>query len=126
MNEAMTHCPTCESTRIEILFARLSVWRCEQCGMKFRNPQPSDDDLFRYYDDAFRPENVLANNTGMAGTTDDLARQYASHLEDKIGVARKKVLEFGAGLGITCVALRNLGADVTAVEPFAWRECRKS
>ena len=61
----------------------------------------------------------------MAGTTEDLARQYVSHLEDKIGISRKQVLEFGAGLGITCRALQDLGANVTAIEPFAWRECAK-
>lgn len=122
----MSKCPICDSTAIATLFDRLDVWRCTRCGMRFRNPQPSDEELVRFYDNSFRPENVVANNTGMAGTTEDLARQYVSHLDDKIGVSRKRVLEFGAGLGITCQALRNRGANVTAIEPFAWRECAKS
>jgi len=35
-------------------------------------------------------------------------------------------MEFGAGLGITCRALRDSGAEVTAIEPFAWQECAKT
>ena len=122
----MSKCPICDSATIATLFRQLNVWRCTRCGMRFRNPQPSEEELARFYDSAFRPENVVTNKTVMAGTTEDLARQYVSHLEDKIGISRKKVLEFGAGLGITCQALRNMGANVTAIDPFAWRECAKS
>jgi SAM-dependent methyltransferase len=122
----MSHCPTCGSSSIETRFSNLSVSRCVRCRMMFRNPQPSDEDLNRFYDGAFQPENVLTHNTGMEGTTDALARQYISCLAARIGIKGKKVLEFGAGLGITCRALRAAGAKVTAIEPFAWRECSKS
>jgi len=122
----MGRCPTCGGSIIEARFSNLSVWRCARCRMMFRNPQPTEEDLSRFYSGAFRAENVLMHTTGMEGTTDALARQYVSHLAAKIGIQGKKVLEFGAGLGVTCRALRASGADVTAIEPFAWRECSKS
>ncbi len=123
---SMTCCPLCESSDIGALFPSIWVWKCAKCGMIFRNPQPTEEELSNFYNKAFRPENVAAHTTGMAGTTHSLARQYVSYLSRKIGVKRKRVLEFGAGLGNTCRALRECGADVTAIEPFAWKECRNA
>ena len=120
------HCPLCESGDISTLFSNLNVWKCAQCQMMFRNPQPTSEELMRIYEDAFRPENVITHETKMEGTTHLLARQYAGHIEGRIGIRGKRILEFGAGLGIMCQVLRDCGADVTAVEPFAWKECRKT
>ena len=121
----VNRCPTCDSSSIEVLYPDINVWTCSACHMRFRNPQPTEDDLIVFYNGAFGTENVVTHKTGMEGTTAELARQYVAHLEAKVGIAGKKVMEFGAGLGITCRALRDHGADVTAVEPFAWRECEK-
>lgn len=122
----VSNCPTCESSNIETRFSNVSVWQCGECRMLFRNPQPTDAELDRFYNAAFLPENVETNSTKMEGTTSELARQYVGFLAEKIGVQGKRVLEFGAGLGITCGVLRAAGADVTAIEPFAWRECEKA
>ena len=117
-------CPLCELIDISPLFPTVSVWKCPKCGMLFRNPPPTQEQLDDFYNNAFVPENVLAHRTGMEGTTSVLAEQYVSNLDTIVGVAGKSILEFGAGLGITCEALRRHGADVTAIEPFGWAECR--
>lgn len=94
--------------------------------MMFRSPQPTDVDLNRFYSGAFSPENVDKHTTGMEGTTESLAKQYVSHVAARVPLKGRKVMEFGAGLGITSKALRDSGAEVTAVEPFAWEECGKT
>ena len=122
----LTDCPLCQGPDIKKLYSDCRVWVCQRCGMIFRNPLPTPQEVTRFYTEAFRPDNVSNNRTGMAGTTNVLASQYVAYLQAKVGVTGRKILEFGAGLGITCRVLREFGADVTAIEPFAWSDCRKN
>lgn len=119
-------CPLCGGARIACYYETLNVWKCRQCGLIFRNPQPHDDDLSALYRDSYRDESIATGATEMAGTTPSLARCYLRSLSRTFALKGKQVLDFGAGLGTMSMALNELGAHVTAVEPFAWRECEKA
>src|SRR5688572_6235491 len=75
-----TSCQLCKSQRISPLFETVKVWKCSSCGLIFRNPQPTDEELFRLYNESYRPEKIATHSTRMAGTTLDLARYYVQCL----------------------------------------------
>lgn|SRR5487761_1027760 len=120
------NCPLCGTPDIHTHFAEVKVWKCDQCGLIFRNPQPDSAELGELYQLHYTQSNIAAGKTEMAGTTFELARRYADCLWNEIGLTAKKVLEFGAGLGSFSTAFRERGADVIAVEPYAYDECRKA
>jgi 2-polyprenyl-3-methyl-5-hydroxy-6-metoxy-1,4-benzoquinol methylase len=119
-------CPLCGKRDIRICFARVKVWKCNQCGLLFRNPQPESAELDQLYESHYTPSNIAAGKTEMAATTFELARRYADCLWNELELTGKKVLEFGAGLGSFAAALRERGADVAAVEPYAYDACRNA
>jgi 2-polyprenyl-3-methyl-5-hydroxy-6-metoxy-1,4-benzoquinol methylase len=127
-NKAFALCPLCEGTQIACRYETLNIWRCRQCGLIFRNPQPHDDDLSRLYSNSYSGESIATGTTQMemAGTSISLARSYVRSLSRTLELKGKQILDFGAGLGTMSMALRELGAQVIAVEPFGWRECEKA
>jgi SAM-dependent methyltransferase len=65
-------------------------------------------------------------NTSETGGTDArLARMYAEKLKTALGLrdmSSQTILDFGAGRGSMLTALRTLGANTCAIEPFGYAE----
>ena len=119
-------CPICRSPRLSDFWPVRNLERCADCGMIFRNPQPPASELGRHYQDAYAEDRVAAGTTNEAGTTIDYARIYVRRLARDLGRAGfvgERVLDVGAGTGEMSLALREAGAAVVAVEPFAARYC---
>lgn len=93
--------------------------RCTQCGLIFRSPFPDEATLCELYNNSWASPDVNRTETGM--TELRLAETYSKSLLRTIeahDLSGKRVLDFGAGRGGMALALRNCGAEVTAVDPF--------
>lgn len=123
--ETLKGCPLCEKGALP-LWEVIGIWKCSSCGLLFRNPFPSEEDLAQLYKTSWISP---LENTNETGSTDIvLAKQYASQLARSLKVKnfeRMKVIDFGAGKGSMSHTLSKMGADVYAVDPFGYEELKK-
>lgn len=106
---------------LAVCWPEANIYKCTGCGLMLRHPVPSDEDLAKLYGQCWSDPVRNQNETG--GTTARLARLYAQKLAKSLGRSDFKgmrLLEFGAGRGDVLAALRDLGADIHAVEPFGY------
>lgn len=125
MSTASTECPLCRRAEIDSASAALRLSRCRDCGLRFRNPAPTDEELETIYRKAYVAEEIAIGSTDMAGTTDGIARQYAAQFGRVEPLSGRRVVDFGAGLGSMSRALLEAGAAVTAVDPYSAAELRR-
>jgi SAM-dependent methyltransferase len=86
---------------------------------------PSKSDLDGLYSKSWLEPETNTSETG--GTDERLAGVYADKLRTALGVpdfSTRAVLDFGAGRGSMVKALRDLGAETYAVEPFGYHQLR--
>jgi glycosyltransferase involved in cell wall biosynthesis/2-polyprenyl-3-methyl-5-hydroxy-6-metoxy-1,4-benzoquinol methylase len=105
--QSVKACHVCEGTRIYYLFssADYRVVRCEDCGLVFLNPQPSDDELARLRD----------ADRGIP-TRQSPAQEYLRELPRYCGPGRGRMLEIGCGQGEFLELAETAGWDVTGIE----------
>lgn len=98
-------CHVCEGTRIYYLFsaAEYRVVHCDDCGLVFLNPQPSDSELAQIYS-----TDSLARK---ANATDSLRKISRYH-----GSARGRLLEIGCGDGDLLESAESAGWSGTGIE----------
>ncbi len=122
MTGVFNRCPLCEASPIGNASYALNLSLCPQCGLRFRNPQPTDQELELIYREAYSDDEVAAGSEAMAGTTDSIATQYARQLSRLAPLSGRRVVDYGAGLGSMSRALSQVGAAVVAVDPFSASE----
>lgn len=112
-------CPWCGSRDIYTVWPETHYDWCRSCGLFFRNPMPSREELDNLYASSWSAPEEFTSETG--GTDDRLAAIY-SH---KIALSLKRndfrglrILDFGAGRGAMLKALKNMGATVVGVDPY--------
>jgi len=112
------HCPLCSSTSRR--FRRFGVFRkCVSCGLLFRHPMPTAQDLETLYSQSWQVPAENSNETG--GTTSEYAEVYAGRLIRSLGrrdLNGLGILAYGAGRGEFLEALSRRGAQVFALEPY--------
>jgi len=127
MSQELNQCPICMSDRIFLLYRGIAVrtewqdgkkwpvWSCRSCQHAFTNPQPSPNQLEKYYD---------ANYTAYSddhGTTDfDSALRTAKKFHEFRYVRINqglRILDVGCGGGFFLRICRELGAEIFGVEP---------
>jgi glycosyltransferase involved in cell wall biosynthesis/2-polyprenyl-3-methyl-5-hydroxy-6-metoxy-1,4-benzoquinol methylase len=112
------HCPLCSSTARR--FRRFGAFRkCVSCGLLFRHPMPTAQDLETLYSQSWQVPAENSNETG--GTTPEYAEVYADRLIRSLGrrdLNGLRILEYGAGRGEFLEALSRRGAQVFALEPY--------
>lgn len=116
-SERSVRCPLCDRT--EGLKGRGVFRKCGHCGLVFRHPMPTLQDLDALYNRSWEAPAKNSNETG--GTTVDLAEVYASQLTKSLGrcdLRGLRILEYGAGRGEFLRALERRGAQVFALEPY--------
>jgi 2-polyprenyl-3-methyl-5-hydroxy-6-metoxy-1,4-benzoquinol methylase len=106
-------CHVCGGTRIYYLFsaADYRVVRCDDCGLIFLNPQPSDDELAQ----------VCTADSAAAKTTPATAAEYLRRISQYCGLTRGRLLEIGCGQGDFLEAAEAAGWAVTGIEYSAAR-----
>lgn len=93
---------------------------CRNCGFKFTNPRPDEEEIGRYYESA---DYISHSNSkkGIFNKTYQLVRKYA--IEGKVKMltrlkpANKTVLDIGSGTGEFLAALKKNGWKTMGLEP---------
>lgn len=130
MNISLNHCPLCNSGQFD-LYQRckdftvsketFSIVSCTNCGLKFTNPRPAEEDLHKYYEsDDYISHTNKGNN--LLNNLYKLARVYT--MEQKSRLLRKwspkgALLDVGCGTGDFLSYNKKLGWSVSGVEVSA-------
>jgi 2-polyprenyl-3-methyl-5-hydroxy-6-metoxy-1,4-benzoquinol methylase len=96
------------------------VLRCPaaDCQLQFLYPQPTREDLSELYRATYYQPGGANQDNIYANTPGQVAAGLVKTLTTRIGpVAGRRVLDFGAGIGVFASELRALGATVVCVEP---------
>jgi len=103
-------CHVCDGTRIYYLFsaADYRVVRCDDCGLVFLNPQPSDEELDR-----------ICSGNNMAGRNGSTAQSCLSEIRRYRGLQTGHLLEIGSGRGDFLAAAEEAGWRAIGIEPSA-------
>ena len=93
------------------------VVRCDDCGLVFLNPQPSDDELARIQNKNYCLGNDSEDGRQAAsGLKEATARRYLSEIRRYHGSQSGRLLEVGCGEGDFLVSAEAAGWQVTGVE----------
>jgi 2-polyprenyl-3-methyl-5-hydroxy-6-metoxy-1,4-benzoquinol methylase len=112
-------CHVCKGVRIYYLFSASGhrVVRCDDCGLVFLNPQPSDDELARIYDaNYFLGSENEAGRKAVSELKQATANLYLSEIRRYHGFEKGQLLEVGCGDGDFLVSAEADGWQVTGVE----------
>src|SRR6202044_1189079 len=112
-------CLICKGAKLYYLFSvsEHRIVRCDDCGLLFFNPQPSDDELSRIYGaDYLLGSNTEAGRRTVSEVKQATARLYLSEIHRYCGFKNGRLLEVGCGDGDFLVAAEAEGWSVTGVE----------
>jgi ubiquinone/menaquinone biosynthesis C-methylase UbiE len=121
-------CHVCKSARFYYLFsiAAHRVVRCDDCGLVFLNPQPSDAELARIYNaDYFLGSDTPAGRQLVGEIKQATAKFYLAEIQRYCGGQTGQLLEIGGGDGDFLVAAEAAGWQVTGVE-YSSAACDKA
>lgn len=119
MPENLNSCPFCHSNSVHRIWDGPRWDYCQECGLYFRNPMPTQQELDTLYESSWTDPEQCTSETG--GTSLALARVYANRLLRALGLSSfqgLRILDFGAGRGNMLKALQELGAEVVGVETY--------
>ncbi len=112
-------CHVCGGARVYYLFSASDyrVVRCEDCGLIFLNPQPSDDDLARIYGASyFLGSEDEAGRQAVSEIKQATAGLYLSEIRRYHGPETGRLLEIGCGDGDFLALAETAGWRVTGIE----------
>ena len=115
-------CHVCGGARFYYLFsaADYRLVRCDDCGLVFLNPQPSDDELARIYNAGyFLGSNTDKSSQAVREIKLATARLYLSEISRYCGPDSGRLLEIGCGDGDFLVTAQAAGWRVTGVDHSA-------
>jgi glycosyltransferase involved in cell wall biosynthesis/protein-L-isoaspartate O-methyltransferase len=116
---AVKACHVCGGGRVFYLFTTSDyrVVRCDDCGLVFLNPQPSDSELMRIYGaDYFLGSEHDAGRRAVSEIKQATARLYLSEIRRYHGAAPGRLLEIGCGTGDFLALAADAGWQVTGIE----------
>jgi 2-polyprenyl-3-methyl-5-hydroxy-6-metoxy-1,4-benzoquinol methylase len=117
--QSVKTCHVCKGARFYYLFsfADYRIVRCDDCGLVFFNPQPSDYELSRIYGaDYFLGSDTEAGRQAVTEIKLATARFYLSEIRRYLGAKNGRLLEVGCGDGDFLVSAEAEGWSVTGVE----------
>jgi len=121
-------CPVCGGVRFYYLFSisDCRVVRCDDCGLVFLNPQPSNEDLARIHGaDSSFDGNSGTSSQAVMEIKQANARLYLSEISRYCGLKSGSLLEIGFGDGDFLVTAQAAGWGVTGVE-YSATACEKT
>jgi 2-polyprenyl-3-methyl-5-hydroxy-6-metoxy-1,4-benzoquinol methylase len=121
-------CHVCKGARFYYLFSisDYRVVRCDDCGLVFLNPQPSDDELAKIYQaDYFLGSDSEEGRQAVSEIKQATARFYLSEIRRYGDGKNGRLLEIGGGDGDFLVSAEAAGWDVTGIE-YSPAACEKA
>ncbi len=121
-------CHVCQSLRLYYLFSTNGqrVVRCDECGLVFFNPQPSDAELARIYTaDYFLGSDSAVGRATVSGIKQATAKLYLKEIYRYHGSPKGRLLEIGCGDGDFLFSAEAEGWQVTGVE-YAPAACERA
>jgi 2-polyprenyl-3-methyl-5-hydroxy-6-metoxy-1,4-benzoquinol methylase len=112
-------CHVCGGNKIYYLFSTSDyrAVRCQDCGLVFLNPQPSEAELARIYGaDYFLGSENSAERQAVREIKGATAGLYLSEIRRYHGAGTGRLLEIGCGNGDFLVQAESAGWQVTGVE----------
>lgn len=131
--KTLQNCPICKSQSIQHdfhgrceKFPETQTWelyKCDNCGHGFMNPQPDFEELSEYYTEEYGPYNH--ENGGEVEALIEKAKETGFHRNIRI-TSGMEILDVGCGGGNFLRVAQSLGAEVQGVEPseHAYKVCR--
>ena len=124
----LDHCPVCHNHNINhVLTAedflvtreKFQIYSCQNCGLRFTNPRPNDDQLAGYYDS---DEYISHSNEGssLINGLYKIARTFTLRRKRKLIESlsqSKRLLDVGCGTGHFIDYCQQHGWQVDGVEP---------
>jgi len=126
--QSVKTCHVCEGSRFYYLFSisDYRVVRCDDCGLVFFNPQPSDDELSRIYGaEYFLGSDTETGRQAVREIKQATARLYLSEIRRYRGFKNGRLLEVGCGDGDLLVSAEAEDWSVTGVE-YSAAACEKA
>jgi len=117
-------CPVCSSDRgtqvanLDRRLKRLPTFACDNCGLLYTNPMPTDGELAAYYGEIYRLDYQGASNAPKNKHLRKRAKEAAAraaHLSFLKPASR--TLDVGCGSGEFVTSLLSLGHDANGLEP---------
>jgi SAM-dependent methyltransferase len=121
-------CHVCEGGRVYYLFSTSDyrVVRCNDCGLVFLNPQPSDDELARIYSaNYFLGSDSETGRQAVSEIKQATATLYLSEIRRYRGPESGRLIEVGCGDGDFLVLAEADGWRVTGIE-YSPAACEKA
>jgi len=121
-------CPVCKSEKINyqitaedflVTREKFQIYSCHECGLRFTNPRPNDDQLAGYYDSN---EYISHGNesSSLVGGLYKIARTFTLNRKRKLIEKlspNKRLLDVGCGTGHFIDYCQQHGWQVNGVEP---------
>ena len=121
-------CHICESVRVYYLFTTSDyrVVRCDNCGLVFLNPQPSNEELGKIYGaNYFLGSDSAEGRQAVTEIKQATASLYLSEIRRYRGPESGRLLEIGCGDGDFLVLAEADGWQVTGIE-YSSAACEKT
>ena len=124
----LDRCPVCTSHNINHIITaedflitreKFQIYSCNECGLRFTNPRPNDDQLAGYYDS----NEYISHSNESASLVDGLykiARTFTLRRKRKLIEKlsfKKRLLDVGCGTGHFIDYCQQHGWQVNGVEP---------
>ncbi|MGH9575736.1 MAG: class I SAM-dependent methyltransferase [Candidatus Acidiferrales bacterium] len=96
------------------------AWECQtqNCGLRFADPQLSDQELTHAYSTHYFPATTDNRSTNYPDTPLEVIQQLFSQLEDSVGNLRGlRMLDYGCGRGPVSGVALEFGITPAAIEP---------
>jgi SAM-dependent methyltransferase len=118
-------CPVCScdrGTRIANLdrrLKRLPTFACDNCGLLYTNPMPTDEELDEYYMRLYRLDYQGASKAPKNKHLRKRTKEAASRVVHLVPLLKpaSRTLDFGCGTGELVTSLLSLGHDAHGFEP---------
>jgi glycosyltransferase involved in cell wall biosynthesis/SAM-dependent methyltransferase len=115
----LNSCLVCKGPRVYYLFSasEYRVVRCNDCGLVFLNPQPSDAELSRIYGaDYFLGSDTKQSRQSTSEMKQATARLYLDQIRRYSGLKNGRLLEIGCGEGDFLATAEASGWHVTGID----------